>query len=377
MKRVQLAGAETAIEQVLVGLERELRVDLDNDSLRLHDGIKPGGYEFLNRDQSDGRYQRRSLELDGFNFGAQGKGILVRVSPSNYKLRKLESLDQSLVFENPVGTAGNFNIELNPTVPTDHTWAGEQTYQQPIQAEGGVVGNVTGDLTGDSFGTHTGPSNGTHTGPTNGSHTGDVDVRGADFVTDDGQILETQIDPQAWIRRGIPYGGIIMWAGLVDDIPDSWALCNGDNGTPDLRDRFVIGAGDTYDTGAIGGTSNHTHTGTLALGGAHNHVVIVGDHALTIAEMPAHNHANGVCDAGPNCFNHGSIAASPPAPKQFDTNSGTGSVEGISTNTGGGGTHTHEDSETAMGGDHAHDLTLDAATLLPPYYALCYIMKIV
>ena len=377
MKRVQLAGAETAIEQVLVGLERELRVDLDNDSLRLHDGVKPGGYEFLNRDQSDGRYQRRSLELDGFNFGAQGKGILVRVSPANYKLRKLTSDDLSLTILNPLGTAGNFDLKLSSIVPTDHTWTGLHTFTQPIDADGGLVGNVTGNLTGNSTGTHTGPSNGTHTGPTIGVHTGDVDVRGADFITDDGQILESQIDPQAWIRRGLPYGAIVMWAGLVDDIPDSFALCDGDNGTPDLRDRFIIGAGSTYDAGDIGGTANHTHTGTLALGGAHQHDVVVGGHELTVAELPSHSHVNGVCDQAGLFFNHGTVAANPTTAQQPQNSGSGGTIEGITGNTGGGASHTHEDSETAPGGDHAHDLTLDAATLLPPYYALCYIMKIV
>lgn len=39
---------------------------------------------------------------------------------------------------------------------------------------------------------------------------------------------------------------ICLWSGAVVDIPAGWALCNGSNGTPDLRDRFVIGAGSTY-----------------------------------------------------------------------------------------------------------------------------------
>ncbi len=42
---------------------------------------------------------------------------------------------------------------------------------------------------------------------------------------------------------GIPSGGIIMWSGSVASIPQGWALCDGTNGTPDLKDRFVISAG--------------------------------------------------------------------------------------------------------------------------------------
>lgn len=40
---------------------------------------------------------------------------------------------------------------------------------------------------------------------------------------------------------GIPSGVIVMWSGSSDNIPEGWFLCNGDNGTPDLRDRFIVG----------------------------------------------------------------------------------------------------------------------------------------
>jgi len=54
----------------------------------------------------------------------------------------------------------------------------------------------------------------------------------------------------------IPPGGIIMWSGGIASIPAGWALCNGQNGTPDLRDRFVVGAGGSYGVGERGGLSN-------------------------------------------------------------------------------------------------------------------------
>ncbi len=41
----------------------------------------------------------------------------------------------------------------------------------------------------------------------------------------------------------VPKGVIVMWSGKVDQIPAGWVLCNGDNGTPDLRSRFIVGAG--------------------------------------------------------------------------------------------------------------------------------------
>ncbi len=44
----------------------------------------------------------------------------------------------------------------------------------------------------------------------------------------------------------IPIGGIILWSGSTGTIPTGWALCNGSNGTPNLQDRFVVGAGSGY-----------------------------------------------------------------------------------------------------------------------------------
>jgi hypothetical protein len=51
----------------------------------------------------------------------------------------------------------------------------------------------------------------------------------------------------------IPAGSIIMWSGSIGAIPVGYYLCNGSNGTPDLRDRFVVGAGNTYAVGNTGG----------------------------------------------------------------------------------------------------------------------------
>ena len=66
-----------------------------------------------------------------------------------------------------------------------------------------------------------------------------------------------------------PVGGIIMWSGSVASIPSGWALCNGSNGTPDLRNRFVVGAGSTYAVDATGGSADaivvsHTHTASVS-----------------------------------------------------------------------------------------------------------------
>ena len=65
----------------------------------------------------------------------------------------------------------------------------------------------------------------------------------------------------------IPVGGIIMWSGSIGTIPTGWALCNGSNGTPNLQDRFIVGAGSGYSVAGTGGSADatlvsHSHTAT-------------------------------------------------------------------------------------------------------------------
>ena len=58
------------------------------------------------------------------------------------------------------------------------------------------------------------------------------------------------------LDNSVPVGSILPYNGDLDDIPENWALCDGKNGTPDLRDRFIIGAGKTYALGNTGGENN-------------------------------------------------------------------------------------------------------------------------
>ena len=57
-------------------------------------------------------------------------------------------------------------------------------------------------------------------------------------------------------------GMILQWSGAIVDIPDGWFLCDGSNDTPDLRNQFVVGAGDTYNPDDSGGSVDHDHTFT-------------------------------------------------------------------------------------------------------------------
>jgi len=63
-------------------------------------------------------------------------------------------------------------------------------------------------------------------------------------------------------------GLICLWSGAIVDIPAGWSLCDGGNGRPDLRNRFIVGAGDTYAPDDTGGALTHTHPFT---GDGHTH----------------------------------------------------------------------------------------------------------
>ena len=85
------------------------------------------------------------------------------------------------------------------------------------------------------------------------------------------------------VANGVPAGVIAMWSGTIATIPSGWALCNGSNGTPDLRDRFIIGA--SVDSG---GQSVTTITGAnTKTGGSKDAVVVSHNHSIT---DPGHSH---------------------------------------------------------------------------------------
>ena len=176
--------------------------------------------------------------------------------------------------------------------------------------------------------------------------------------------------------RLIPSGGIIIWSGSSASIPANWYLCDGANGTPNLRDRFVVGAGTSYAVGATGGQNTittvpahdhgvgnlanasggaHTHTGTTASGGDHNHL-----------GKTASGSSNGAQNKYP--------------PEQGNQNVNLGITAAI-TWMGSSGNHTHTFT-TNSDGAHTHTISGNVASsgnasvdVRPPYYALCYIMK--
>lgn len=145
----------------------------------------------------------------------------------------------------------------------------------------------------------------------------------------------------------LPVGVIVMWSGLATAIPAGWHLCDGLAGTPDLRDRFIVGAGSTYAVGATGGAASV---------------------ALAAAEMPIHNHGASSGSAG----THNHDILNPGASGFLVYGVATGGNEGASTNStviSNAGAHSHTITVGNTGGSGAHENR-------PPYYALCLIMKL-
>jgi hypothetical protein len=163
-----------------------------------------------------------------------------------------------------------------------------------------------------------------------------------------GNTNNTQIATTAFVNTAVaasfPSGGIIMWSGSVASIPSGWVLCNGSNGTPDLRNRFVVGAGSTYAVAATGGSADaivvsHTHTATSTS--------TVTDPGHFHDTKLAPDNSGGSKPAATNNDNVGTV--------NTDTKT-TGITVATSTTV----------NSTGSSGTNAN---------LPPYYALAYIMK--
>lgn len=139
----------------------------------------------------------------------------------------------------------------------------------------------------------------------------------------------------------IPAGGILLWSGSIGSIPAGYVLCNGNNSTPDLRDRFIVGAGSTYAVDATGGSADSvlpTHT-----------------HSATVTD-PGHTHP----PSSPATTFWGNNASA-------TTGSPGGGASAASTATG--------SAVTSISVSNANAGVSPTGGNLPPYYALCYIMK--
>lgn len=130
----------------------------------------------------------------------------------------------------------------------------------------------------------------------------------------------TQLATTAFVTAGlaglVPSGIITLWSGAISAVPIGWTFCNGSNGTPDLRDRFVVGAGTSYAVGATGGANTVTLDATMIPG--HTHTVT----ATGTSGDASADHTHGI--------------------------SGSGTTSGQSVD------HTHSGTTSAVSNDHTH-----------------------
>jgi hypothetical protein len=163
-------------------------------------------------------------------------------------------------------------------------------------------------------------------------------------VSDD----STKFATTAFVRDIIPSGVIVMWSGSVATIPSGWLICDGSNSTPDLRNRFIVGAGSTYSVAGTGGSADaivvsHTHTGSTSTAS------LTG--TLRNVEEP------------------------------FGSASGIVSLSDQGQAFYGGTGSTAYNRQANFNASHSHTFTTDSSgssgtnANLPPYYALAYIMK--
>ncbi len=161
---------------------------------------------------------------------------------------------------------------------------------------------------------------------------------------------------------GIPTNGILVWTGLLANIPVGYNLCDGGGGRPEMRAKFLRGSAAGVDPGGLGGSDTHTH-GETGNAGAHNdHSVAAGgvhQHAATDT-IGGHTHAHNVINRkdGPNASGSRDLSTTDGA------HSHTFNLEGAA----------HQDHVLTSTGDHNHQ-PWSTDTRQPAFYEVAFIMK--
>ena len=199
------------------------------------------------------------------------------------------------------------------------------------------------------------------------------------FFNGTSDVVLFDLDESLAAQIGMPSGTIVMWHGAVANIPAGWRLCNGSYGTPDLRGRFVAGAGGAYQPGATGGAA---------------------EIRLSVEHLPKHNHdSGGLHTESAGDHEHtgstGTAGAHRHRMRHFSFTD-SGDKDGAATGDDSRTNTEQENLETTWDGSHAHSLNINNAgshthkiagntgnvgerayfDIRPPYYALCYIMKV-
>jgi microcystin-dependent protein len=245
--------------------------------------------------------------------------------------------ENSNVDLNDLQTVGVYSVSHeNPNLPTDMPTESELNILTVYQNGAGYGVQILRSADRDSTDTHVFTyqrswDNINHTGPdswTAWQKTAYVNTKG-----------EVNVG-EAGVYGLVPPGTIVMWNGSNSTIPGGWALCNGGNGTPNLTDRFIVGAGSSYSYADQGGASQVT---------------------LTENQMPAHDHP---AHADEHSHNVG---------YSYTRSSGDWATDSKISSASGANMATSSETVAitigSAGSGHAHENR-------PPYYALAFIMKL-
>ncbi|MCO1336264.1 phage tail protein [Microbulbifer sp. OS29] len=209
---------------------------------------------------------------------------------------------------------------------------------------------------------------------------------------------QTYVSPkQLWaaLDHLIPLNVGVFWHGIIDDIPEGWALCDGQDGRPNAINRVIVCAGDEYQPDAIGGedtrstSSNgaHSHGASTASAGAHSHSGQANDggahsHGASTASAGSHSHSASTGSAGSHShtisvYNHTLATSRIPSHghsinsvkllkypgyewSNFGPDYDPGDADGATVtgaNNGGGGAHNHSAGSNSTG-SHTHSVSI-------------------
>ena len=144
----------------------------------------------------------------------------------------------------------------------------------------------------------------------------------------------------------LPVGSIILWQNSIESLPDGWQICDGTNGTPDLREFFVYGASVDGDVGSNQASASHNHArpANTSNDGGHQHSINVSV-GNSSGSVDVRNVGTSGANAAGNGHGHSGISG---------------------TTSGATGAHSH-----TVGGNTGNE------TVLPPYMYLFYVMRVV
>jgi len=476
-KLLKLRRGTTSQHSSFTGAEGELTVDTNKDTAVVHDGSTAGGRPLLREDLDN-------MPASGVSAGTYGSSSAIPALTVDVKGRvtgaTTTAIDSTAITNGSasVAVASNGPITATGNLVVTGTVDGRDVAADGTKLDG-IESNATGDQTAAEIRSLVESAsdsnvftdadhsklNGIESGATadqtaaeiltaiktvDGSGSGldadALDGQSASFYRNASNLESGTISASRLPTiNSVPTGAIFLWSGAANNLPTGYVLCNGSNSTPNLQNRFVIGAGDSYAVDATGGattvtlatanlpshthsTGNHTHSVGNHSHNVNNHTHSFGNHSHNVNNhthstpnhnhnMNAHNHStnntgghthnrqffpkennypntNQPSREGTNS-NGSNFATGNAGAHSHNTNSGTsntnasgggntGNSAPSTSNTGGGTT-----GNTAPSTSNAGALTSGATSAgttggtgsgsavnkLPPYYALCYIMK--